>query len=132
MIRISREDFDLCQMIREAGTGGTGGFVSFLGTVRDDGIDCMDLEVYEEVAEKELREIRNEAFQRFDILSVDIVHRVGRLKVGDQIVGIVVGASHRKAAFEACEYIIDRIKESVPIWKQEHTPSGSRWVPGEH
>ena len=132
MIRISRENFDLCRMIREAGTRGTGGFVSFLGTVRDDGIECMDLEVYEEVAVRELEEIRNEAFLRFDILSVDIVHRVGRLEVGDQIVGIVVGASHRKAAFEACEYIIDRIKESVPIWKQEHTPSGSRWVPGEH
>jgi molybdopterin synthase catalytic subunit len=132
MIRISREDFDLCRMIREAATSGTGGFVSFLGTVRDDGIECMDLEVFEEVAERELEEIRNEAFLRFDILSVDIVHRVGRLEVGDQIVGIVVGASHRKAAFEACEYIIDRIKESVPIWKQEHTTSGSRWVPGEH
>lgn len=132
MIKISREDFDLCGMIREAKTGRTGGFVSFLGTVRDDGIESMDLEVYLEVAEQELAAIRDEAFTRFDILSVDIVHRVGRLKVGDQIVGIVVGASHRRAAFEACEYIIDRIKESVPIWKQEHTPSGSRWVPGEH
>jgi molybdopterin synthase catalytic subunit len=132
MIRISREDFDLCGMIGEAMTDSTGGFVSFLGTVRDDGIESMDLEVYEEVAEQELAEIRNEAFARFDILSVDIVHRVGHLKVGDRIVGIVVGASHRKAAFEACEFIIDRIKESVPIWKQEHTPSGSRWVPGEH
>lgn len=132
MIRISREDFDLCGIIREARSDNAGGFVSFLGTVRDDGIESMDLEVYEEVAEQELAEIRNEAFERFDILSVDIVHRFGHLKVGDQIVGIVVGASHRKAAFEACEFIIDRIKESVPIWKLEHTPSGSRWVPGEH
>jgi molybdopterin synthase catalytic subunit len=132
MIRISREDFDLCGIIREAMSDKTGGYVSFLGTVRDDGIESMDLEVYEEVAEQELEEIRTEAFERFDILSVDIVHRVGHLKVGDQIVGIVVGASHRKAAFEACEFIIDRIKESVPIWKQEHTPTGSRWVPGEH
>jgi molybdopterin synthase catalytic subunit len=132
MIRISREDFDLCGIIREAMKDKAGGYVSFLGTVRDDGIESMDLEVYEEVAEQELAEIRNEAFERFDILSVDIVHRVGHLKVGDQIVGIVVGASHRKAAFEACEFIIDRIKESVPIWKQEHTLTGSRWVPGEH
>ncbi len=131
-IRITRNDFDPGQILQEARRGTLGALVSFLGVVRDDGIERMDLEAYEEVAEIELARIREQAIARFGVSHVDIVHRVGMLAVGDHIVMIVVGASHRKAAFEGCEYIIDRIKESVPIWKKEYTADGSRWVSGEH
>jgi len=75
--------------------------------------------------------IRDEALADFPIEAVDIIHRVGRLRVGENILLIVVGAGHRKEAFDACEYILERIKQSVPIWKKEIGKDGERWVPGE-
>ena len=108
-----------------------GALVTFLGVVRDDGIEVMDLEAYEEVAVKEMETIRDEAFEKFPIEAVDIIHRIGRLRVGENILLIVVGAGHRKEAFDACEYILERIKQSVPIWKKEIGKDGERWVPGE-
>ena len=132
MIRITRDDINPGKILEEAEASTIGALVSFLGVVRDDGIERMDLEAYEEVAEEELDRIREQAIARFGVSHVDIVHRVGMLSVGDHIVMIVVGASHRKAAFEGCEFIIDQIKESVPIWKKEYTADGSRWVAGEH
>ncbi|HOT04363.1 MAG TPA: molybdenum cofactor biosynthesis protein MoaE [Methanolinea sp.] len=132
MIRITRDDINPGKILEEAEASTIGALVSFLGVVRDDGIERMDLEAYEEVAEEELARIREQAIARFGVSHVDIVHRVGMLSVGDHIVMIVVGASHRKAAFEGCEFIIDQIKESVPIWKKEYTADGSRWVAGEH
>ena len=131
-VRITREDIDPGKILQEAQSSTIGALVSFLGVVRDDGIERMDLEAYEEVAEEELARIREQAIARFAVSHVDIIHRVGMLSVGDHIVMIVVGASHRKAAFQGCEFIIDRIKESVPIWKKEYTTDGSRWVAGEH
>lgn len=109
-----------------------GALVTFLGVVRDDGgIEEMELEAYEEVAVKELEAIRDEAFRKFPIGAVEIVHRIGRLRVGENILLIVVGAGHRKEAFDACEYILERIKQSVPIWKKEIRSEGERRVPGE-
>lgn len=132
MIRITREDFDPGEIIAMAREKDAGAIVSFLGTVRDDGIDEMEVEAYEEVAEKDLAEIAAEARERFGILGAHIIHRTGQLRVGENIVMVVTAAPHRREAFRACEYIIDRIKERVPIWKKEHTPAGSRWVQGEH
>ena len=132
MIRITRDDFDISALLEEARGDENGAIVSFVGIVRNDGIERMEVEAFEEVAEQELFRIRQEAIVKFGVTSVDIIHRVGSLAVGDRIVLIIVGASHRKAAFLGCEYIIDRIKESVPIWKKEYTAGDSRWVPGEH
>ena len=132
MIRITRDDFDISALLEEARGDENGAIVSFVGIVRNDGIERMEVEAFEEVAEQELSRIRQEAIEKFGVTSVDIIHRVGSLAVGDRIVLIIVGASHRKAAFLGCEYIIDRIKESVPIWKKEYTAGDSRWVPGEH
>jgi molybdopterin synthase catalytic subunit len=132
MIRVTHDSFDIGALTQEAVRPEMGAIVTFLGTVRDDGIRCIELEAYEEVAARELAHIRDEAMERFEIKSVDIIHRIGRLDVKDPIVCILVGAGHRKAAFEACEFIIDRIKETVPIWKKELLADGSRWVPGEH
>lgn len=110
-----------------------GALVTFLGVVRDDGIEEMDLEAYEEVAVREFAAIRDEAFANYPIKAVEIIHRIGRLRVGDNILLIVVGAGHRKEAFSACEYILERIKQSVPIWKKEFGKDGSEsWVPGEY
>ena len=132
MITITEEDFNPGDLIDKARDRKVGGIVTFTGIVRDDGITAIDLEAYREAALQELGAIRDEALSRYDIRSVDIIHRIGTLAVGDHIVLIVVGSPHRKDAFRACEYIIDRIKETVPIWKKEYTADGSRWVPGEH
>jgi molybdopterin synthase catalytic subunit len=132
MIAITEDDFDPGVHIDAARTPENGGIVTFIGIVRDDNITSMELESYRDVALQELAVIRDEAMARFSINSLDIIHRTGKLAVGDHIVLIVVGSSHRKSAFQACEFVIDRIKESVPIWKKEQTVEGSRWVPGEH
>jgi len=132
MIAITEDDFDPGVYINAARIRENGGIVTFTGIVRDDGILSMELESYKDVALQELANIRDEAMTRYGINSLDIIHRIGKLAVGDHIVLIVVGSSHRKAAFQACEYVIDRIKECVPIWKKEQTNEGTRWVPGEH
>lgn len=132
MITITEEDFDPGVYIDAARDRQVGGIVTFTGIVRDDGITAIELETFREAALQELEAIRDEALSRYAIQSVDIIHRIGTLSVGDHIVLIVVGAPHRRDAFRACEFIIDRIKETVPIWKKEYTNEGSRWVPGEH
>lgn len=131
MIRIQQDDFNVGKLVEEAKSRATGAIVTFIGTVRDDGIECMELEAYHEVAERELAVIRDAAMKEFPLHGVDIIHRTGPLRVGDNIVLIVVSAGHRKEAFLGCEYVIDRLKQTVPIWKKEYAKDGSRWVPGE-
>jgi molybdopterin synthase catalytic subunit len=132
MISLTREPINLNASVQVVQNPRIGGIVTFLGVVRDDDILSLELESYEEAALQELEQIRDEALSVFGIESADIIHRIGKLRVGEPIVLIAVGAAHRKEAFRACEYIIDRIKETVPIWKKEETKNGSRWVPGEH
>jgi molybdopterin synthase catalytic subunit len=131
MIRLQQDDFEVGKFIEDAKSRGTGAIVTFIGIVRDDGIECMELEAYHDVAERELAIIRDEAMKEFPLHSVDIVHRTGPLRVGDNIVLIVVSAGHRKEAFLGCEYVINRLKQTVPIWKKEYLKDGERWVEGE-
>jgi len=117
---ITKEDFSIDELVRGIKKPEIGAIVTFLGVVRaEEGIKGMNVEVYEEMAEKELRKLEREAHEKFDIETVKIVHRAGSLNVGENIVVILVGASHRKEAFRACEYLIDKLKERVPIWKKE-------------
>lgn len=132
MISITRDVIDTGTMIDAAKRPGMGALVTFCGVVRDDGVERMELEVYEEFAVRELETIRDEAMRKYPIESVDIVHRVGSLFVGETILLVIVGAGHRKEAFAASEYIIDRLKQTVPIWKKEFGRDGEeRWVPGD-
>ena len=132
MIGITRDVIDTGAMIEAAKRPGMGALVTFCGVVRDDGgIERIELEAYEEVAVRELEKIRDEAMREFPIESVDIVHRIGSLFVGETILLVIVGAGHRKEAFAASEFIIDRLKQTVPIWKKEFYRDGERWVPGE-
>ncbi|RLI86276.1 MAG: molybdenum cofactor biosynthesis protein MoaE [Archaeoglobales archaeon] len=132
MIRIQREDFSVEEFVDLMRGRDVGAIVTFLGVVRgfSRGRNVFELEyeVYHEMALKTLEEIRKEAIERFNIKDVFIIHRFGRLKVGERIVLIVVGASHRKEAFEACSFCIDEIKRRVPIWKKEKTDVGEYWV----
>jgi molybdopterin synthase catalytic subunit len=88
-------------------------------------------EAYEEMALKEMRKLINQAHDKFEIANVGIVHRLGKLEIGETSVVISVAAPHRGAAFEACEWLIRELKRIVPIWKKEVYADGERWVEGE-
>jgi len=132
MIRIQTEDVDIGALIGAAKKPGTGAVVVFDGIVRDDDITEMELEAYREVAVAEMEKIADAATRQHSLLHVDIIHRIGRLAVGENILVIVVSAGHRPEAYAGSRYIIEEIKKSVPIWKKELTKNGGRWVPGEH
>jgi molybdopterin synthase catalytic subunit len=135
MIRLQREDIDVDAVLESVKTAGSGCVVGFLGTVRDTSegrsVERMSVEVYEEMAVKQLSTIRDEALERFGVHRVAVVHRYGDLEVGDGIVYIAVSAGHRDEAFRACRYVIDELKERVPLWKKEYTADGEVWVEGD-
>ena len=131
-IKVQKEDVDIGALITAAKKPGTGAVVVFDGVVRDDDITEMELEDYEDVAVAEMEKIAAEATRLHNLLHVDIIHRIGRLSVGENILIIVVSAGHRPEAYAGSRYIIEEIKKSVPIWKKELTKDGGRWVPGEH
>jgi molybdopterin synthase catalytic subunit len=132
MIGIQTADVDIGAMIAQAKVPGTGAVVVFDGVVRDDDITEMELEAYEDVAVAELEKIAAAAMERFGLLHVSIVHRIGKLVIGENIVVIVVSAGHRHEAYDGSRFIIDELKHTVPVWKKELTNNGGRWVDGEH
>jgi len=91
----------------------------------------LDYESYEEMAKKQMRELASEARARFGVRHVTMIHRLGRLNVGETSVLIVVASAHRAQAFEACRWLIDTLKQKVPIWKRETFTDGVVWSPGE-
>jgi molybdopterin synthase catalytic subunit len=135
MISVQREDIDVDAVLESVKTAGSGCVVGFLGTVRDTSeghsVERMSVEVYEDMAVKQLSTIRDEALEQFGVNGVAVVHRYGDLEVGDGIVYIAVSAGHRDEAFRACRYVIDELKERVPLWKKEYTADGEVWVEGD-
>ena len=130
-IAIQTEDVEIDALVRAAKVPGAGAVVVFDGVVRDDGIDRMDLETYESVALELMDGIAREGIARFNLLSVAIVHRIGALDVGENILLVVASAGHRKEAFEGAIAMIDELKARVPIWKKEHIRGGGTvWVEG--
>ena len=87
-------------------------------------------EAYDEMALKEMKKLIDQAHQQFEIANVGIVHRTGRLEIGETSVVISVAAPHRRAAFEACEWLIRELKRTVPIWKKEVYANGEQWIEG--
>ena len=135
MIKLQSEDIDIEGVLESVKSPASGGVVTFLGTVRDNAeghsVAKMSIEVYEEMALKQLGVIESEALEKFGVHDVAVIHRYGDLDVGDNIVFIAVAAGHREEAFKACRYVIDELKQRVPIWKKETTPEGEVWVEGE-
>lgn len=133
-VRIQAEDFSMEEEIEKlmASSKKVGAVVAFLGVARDfsEGKDvkAIEFEAYKGMAIKALDELRSDTMKRFDVIDVSIVHRINRMEPGDRIVLIVAASMHRKAAFEACEWCIDRLKQTVPIWKKEFTTEGDSWV----
>jgi molybdopterin synthase catalytic subunit len=133
-VSIQAEDFDVAAEIAalRGSDAGVGAVCSFIGTVRDRSegasVSAMELEHYPGMTEKAIEQMIDEAFRRFDIRAARVVHRVGPLKVQDQIVLVVVTSAHRGQSFQACEFLMDYLKTQAPFWKKESTPQGERWV----
>lgn len=133
-VSVQEADFDVGAEIDalSAGRKDVGGLASFVGLVREsnDGsrVSAMSLEHYPGMTERALAEIVEQAKARWPLLGVRVIHRVGRLRVGERIVLVGVASAHRGAAFEACEFIMDYLKTRAPFWKREETPDGGRWV----
>ena len=127
MIAITHEPIDPFRFIESARRPETGGIVTFIGNVRDDGIEALELDVCEEVALSDLRKIAEQASSDYHLNTVDIIHRVGRMQLTETIVVIVVGSSHRQEGFAACSWILEQIKEFVPIWKKDICKDGESW-----
>ncbi|MBI3022309.1 MAG: molybdenum cofactor biosynthesis protein MoaE [Thaumarchaeota archaeon] len=113
-----------------------GGVALFLGTVRDHGeagkVVELDYQSYVGLAERNLLEIEKEVLRKWPVKKIRIVHRIGRLRLGEVSVAVALSTPHRAEAFEACRYAIDRIKRDVPIWKRETLTGGKRvWVAGQ-
>mgnify|MGYP000526607503 FL=1 len=123
-------DEELSRVMRESPSAG--GVASFVGLVRNknDGsaVSRMTLEHYPGMTEKSLAKIAAAARERFHLVDVIVVHRVGELKVGDRLVLCLTSAAHRSDAFAGCEFIMDWLKTEAPFWKKEQTPDGERWV----
>ncbi len=132
-IIVQSEDFHVpAEYQRIAGDNGDGAVVTFVGKVRDfnDGSAVTDLtlEHYPGMTEAVLHKIVAEARERWPLNFVTIIHRVGTMHLGEQIVFIGVSSAHRKAAFAACEFLIDFLKTKAPFWKLEASPDGAHWV----
>lgn len=131
VLKLQKEEIDIAELINSSRTKKDGAQLVFIGCVRDDGMDALEIEAFVPVAEKDLADISKEAIEKLSLNSVDIVHRYGRLSIGETIVVIIVGAGHRPEAYEGSRYIIERLKERVPIWKQEIVDGKQgKWVHG--
>jgi molybdopterin synthase catalytic subunit len=135
-VRIQTADFDLSSEVEALRQGdlGVGAVVSFIGTVRDRNagrageVNTLELEHYPGMTEKSIEAMIDAALQRFDLRGARVVHRVGVMHPGDQIVLVVASSAHRGQAFQACEFLMDYLKTQAPFWKKETSPDGARWV----
>jgi molybdopterin synthase catalytic subunit len=132
MFEIVERPIDAAAVIAKVASPAAGAVCTFVGTTRDhnDGhrVLRLEYEAYPEMAIAEMRRIGETASARWPIDKIAITHRIGVVPIGEASVVIAVSAGHRKAAFEACHFAIDRLKEVVPIWKKEHYEGGEIWI----
>ncbi len=131
MIRVSvqREAFDIAAETVALEAAGVGAVATFTGNVRgDDGVTAIELEHYPGMTEASLNDICAIAQERWGLTGCTIIHRVGRMKVGEPIVLVVTASPHRAAALEACAFLIDRLKTDTPFWKREYRGDVAQWV----
>lgn len=133
-VRLQQEDFSVDQELAalRASSMRMGGIATFIGCARDfsEGRQVTEIsfDAYGSMALAEMNKLRDEAIAKFGLLDARIVHRVGVVGAGEQIVFIAAGAEHRAPALQACHWLIDELKQRVPIWKKETTPQGDAWV----
>src|SRR2546421_510752 len=133
-IQLTREPLNRDALIEAVSYPGAGGLVVFEGVVRDNArgkqIRYLEYDAYPEMAEQQIRTIIAEAERHWGVEHVAVAHRFGRLEIGEASVIIAVATPHRAEAFDACRYIIDTLKTTVPIWKKEVATNGEEWVEG--
>lgn len=134
IVRVQTEDFDAAAQTRNLVAGGcaAGAIVTFTGLCRDEGgrLSALELEHYPGMAEAEITRICHEAIERFSLLGIAAIHRVGKIAPGGNIVLVIAAAPHRHAAFDGASFVMDYLKTSAPFWKKEHFADGSEggWV----
>ena len=134
-VAIVRDPIDTARTLANLKRGEDGAALVFEGVVRNQSRGrttiYLDYEAYEEMALREMESLATQALNRFQIRGVALVHRLGRLQIGETSVLIAVASAHRAAAFEACRWLIDTLKRTVPIWKKEYFEDGAVWADGE-
>ncbi len=134
MFRITNDRIDAEELSAAVARPEAGGIAVFLGVVRDNNlgrrVGHLEYDAYPEMAERQMAAIAAEIAERWPVSAVAMLHRVGRLEIGEASVGIAVSSPHRKEAIEACHYAIDRLKQTVPIWKKEVWDNGEEWIEG--
>ena len=132
MIQLTDQPFDPGALLTAFSLGRTetGAVATFTGIARAEAgsTAILELEAYPGFTEAEIGRIADQARERFGLHDLSILHRVGRIAPGDAIVFVATAASHRRAAFEACDFLMDYLKSKAPFWKKEHGPDGARWV----
>lgn len=136
-VRLQKEPFSIDAALRELTGPTTGGVTLYVGTVRghDRGtvVDALHYEAFPEMAQQELERLRRETVKRFGLVDALVIHRLGRLRPGEPILLVGLSGTHRKETFGALDHFMDRLKQIVPIWKQQETPKGRAWILGaEH
>lgn len=131
-VQVTTADFSVEEETARLSVPGTGGINTFVGVVRNNNensdVQGLTLEHYPGMTEKQIETIMAEAAERFEVLAATVIHRVGDLLPGDQIVFVGVASPHRGDAFDAAEYVIDYLKTRATFWKKEFTPAGARWL----
>ena len=134
-VELGREVLSAAEALAEIKAGPDGAVCVFDGIVRDNTRGrrtlFLEYEAYEEMALDQMRSLASEALAKFPVRDVTLLHRLGRLEVGETSVLVIVASAHRGAAFDACRWLIDTLKKTVPIWKKEHFADGAVWAAGE-
>jgi molybdopterin synthase catalytic subunit len=134
LVRLQKDEIRIEKLLEAVGSRRDGAVAVFVGTVRESNrgrrVLHLEYDAYPEMAESEMNKLILEAGERFDISSVALVHRTGKLEIGEVSVAAAVAAPHRVAAFDACRFVIDTLKRTVPIWKEEVFDDGEVWIEG--
>ncbi len=134
MFEITSEVLDPAPLVEAVRRDESGAVALFYGVVRNENmgrsVRYLEYDAYPEMAIKKMREVADEVRARFPVTGVGVLHRIGRLEIGETSLLVAVSSGHRTEAFEACHYAVDRIKQIVPIWKKEVWDDGEEWIEG--
>jgi molybdopterin synthase catalytic subunit len=134
MFEITTEPLDPGPLVEAVRRDESGAIALFYGVVRNENLGrnvlWLEYDAYPEMAIKKMREVADEVRAKFPVTGVGVLHRIGRLEIGETSLLVAVSSGHRKEAFEACHYAVDRIKQIVPVWKKEVFEGGEEWVEG--
>ena len=134
MFEITSDPLDPAPLVAAVRRDESGAVALFYGVVRNENmgrnVRYLEYDVYPEMAIKKMREVAEEVRAKYPITGIGVLHRVGRLEIGETSLLVAVSSAHRAAAFEACHFAVDRIKQVVPIWKKEVWDDGEEWIDG--